>query len=263
LFGSAATNEWNRGKSDIDFIVVVKEKNSRKRIEIFINGLIISLDKKYNLELIKTCSTYVKRKNPFVNLFFRIEDAVTFGKPFFVFSLNQIKFEHNTIKDSRINFISLIFDPLVIFLAKMKQTGKTIYGRNLISEISYNATGLEKVRVAFAPFWVLVMSIISFPFDENFSLKHSIKATLWACEDILFALDCPLSSVTKEVALIKKIFGTTIDLDHVLLSMKIKQLNRDFYFTKGFIAKHIIKTTLFIIKLYWKTTIIKTTDQSN
>jgi predicted nucleotidyltransferase len=257
LFGSVTTKEWYRGKSDIDFIIIIRDKTLKKSIDQYVNGLIISLDRKYDLQLTQTCSTFVTRKNPIVDLFYRIEDSLTFGKPFFVFSIDQIKFELNTIADSQIRFISAVFDPLAIFLAKMKQTGFTIYGEDLIKRISSKPSYLEKVRAAVAPLWILLMSFISFPFDAKFAFKHSAKATLWACEDSLFALDFPLSSITKEFDLIKQIFGESININHVFSTLCARQITNDILVSKGFVAKHIIKTAFFIPKLYWKTAIIR------
>jgi predicted nucleotidyltransferase len=257
LFGSAATQEWKKGKSDVDFIVVIKNEKRRKKVEDSINNILIRLDKKHDLKLVQTCSTFVKHRNPLVNFLYRIEDAVTFGKPFFVFSLDQIKFENETIADARIRFISAVFDPLIIFLAKMKQTGVTIYGQNLIKRIHYHASFLKKIRIAMAPLWVLLMGLISFPLDEKFALKHSVKATLWACEDSLFALDRPLSNTYKEANMIMDIFGESINITHLKRTLILKQTgNQESIISKGFVAKHILQTTSFIFHLYYQTSLL-------
>jgi predicted nucleotidyltransferase len=254
LFGSAATKDWKKGKSDIDLVIVIKHQNLRKKVEDTTNNIIIKLDRKHNLELTQTCSSYVKHRNPFVNLLYRVEDALTFGKPFFVFSIDQIFFEKSTIADKRISFISAVFDPLTIFLAKMKQTGITIYGQNLINDINYKASPIKKIRISIAPLWIFVMSLISFPLDEKFSLRHSIKATLWACEDSLFALNCPLSNVANEVNRIKDIFGKSINCEHLETTLSLKQRTyKKTIMPKGFTALYLVKTIRFILNLYYQT----------
>lgn len=253
LFGSGATKEWIKGKSDIDFIVVIKNENLKKRVEDSTDKILISLDKKHKLKLAQTCSTFVKHRNSLVNFLYRLEDLLTFGKPFFVFSLKEIEFEKGTIANARVRFITSIFDPLVIFLAKMKQTGVTIYGQNLIEKIHYKASHIKKIRIAIAPLWILFMSIISFPLDHQFALNHAIKATFWACEDSLFAMDRPLSNTENETNMILDIFGESINITHLKLTVTLKHKNNGKIITKGFVAKYMLNTIGFISRLYFKT----------
>ena len=253
LFGSATTREWVKGKSDIDFIVVVAHEDKRRAVEDSVYKILLRLDRKHELQLSKTCSTFAKHQSPIINLFYKVENALTFGIPFFVFSLNQIAFGKGTIIDGKIRVVTTIFDPISIFLAKMKHTGITIYGKDLIKEIRFSNSKLVKVRIALAPFWLLVMSLLSFPVDEVFSLKHSIKATVWACEDVLFALDFPLSNTANEVALISRIFAkeNSVDLTHLRKTIALKSRpvsTKDI--SKGQIGRYIVSTILFILTLY-------------
>ena len=253
LFGSATTKEWIRGKSDIDFIVVVKHRNLKKDIENYLNRLILELDKKHDLQLVRTCSTYTRGLNPFANILYRIESALLFGQPFFILSLDQIDFEKGIIADSRIRFVTSIFDSLSIFVAKMRQTGVVIYGKDLIRKLAFSPSTFDKIRTAFAPLWIIVMSLFSFPVDEMFSLNHSIKATIWACEDVLFAFNMPLSSTTEELGSLERIFNRyeKVDFSHakktVLLKSKLVSRRE---VSKGFVAKHILQTILFVLTLY-------------
>jgi predicted nucleotidyltransferase len=255
LFGSAATKEWVRGKSDIDFIMVIAHEKKRQAVENSMNRILLELDSKYDLQLARTCSTFVRHKNPLVNMLLKLENVLMFGKPFFVFSLNQIEFEDGTIEDARIRVVTTIFDPLSIFLAKMKQTGTTIYGENFIDEIKFSTSSIDKIRIAIAPLWLVAMSLLSFPLDETFSLKHSIKATVWACEDMLFALGIPLSSCANEASIIADIFKDTgLDLSHLEKTIALKRAKfLEHEHSKGLIAKHILSTILFILTLYYCT----------
>ncbi len=254
LFGSATTKEWIWGKSDIDFIIVVAHEKKRQAVENSMNRILLELDRKYDLQLARTCSTFVKHKNPLVNFLFKLENVLMFGRPFFVFSLDQIAFEDGTIKDPKIRLVTTIFDPLSIFLAKMKQTGTTIYGENFIDQIKFSTSAIDKVRIAIAPLWLVTMSLLSFPLDELFSLKHSIKATVWACEDVLFALGIPLSTCANEASIIADIFGkdTGLDLSHLEKTIALKHARYSEHEpSKGLVAKHILSTGLFILTLYY------------
>jgi len=259
LFGSAATKEWTKGKSDIDFIVVIAHENKRRVVENSINGTLLELDRKYDLQLVCTCSTFVRHKNPIVSFLFKIESMLMFGRPFFVLSRNQISFEKGTIADTSIRLATTVFDPLSIFWAKMKQTGITIYGENFINQIQYSASAFDKTRIALAPLWLVIMSLLSFPVDEQFSLKHSMKATIWACEDVLFALDLPLSTTANEASIVASIFGKykRIDLTHLEKTITLKSANfQKGNPSRGFVAKHILSTILFILNLYYRTSVV-------
>ena len=265
LFGSAATKEWIKGKSDIDFIVVTKHKDMKKVVEDSINVILQDLDRKHCLHLVQTCSVFAKRKNPILNFFYRLESALMFGKPFYVFSLDEIAFDKGTISDSKIRLVTMIFDPLDIFLAKMKQTGVTIYGRDLLEEIRFSVSTISKIRIAAAPLWIVLMSLLSFPVDEVFAIRHAVKATVWACEDMLFALDFPLSTARQESRQIEDIFRTRkVNLGHLRRTMVLKSaLITEMETSKGFVARYIFSTIAFILTLYCETSHIARTDRQH
>ena len=60
LFGSATTGEWIRGKSDIDCIVIIRDKTLCEEIEKYLNKLLLALDATYDLKLSDTCTSYKK-----------------------------------------------------------------------------------------------------------------------------------------------------------------------------------------------------------
>lgn len=60
LFGSATTGEWIRGKSDIDCIVIIKNKKFNEEIEKYLLKLLLTLDAKYDLKLSDTCTSFKK-----------------------------------------------------------------------------------------------------------------------------------------------------------------------------------------------------------
>ena len=256
LFGSAATGEWVLGRSDIDLIIVIGHESLRGTVEDYINNLILELDRKHGLQLSQTCSVFARHNNFIINFFHKTEGLLMFGKPFYVFPLDQIAFEKGTVSDAKIRFVTGVFDPLSIFLAKMKYTGITLYGQNLIAKIRFSNSPLTKIRVALAPLWLVAMSLLSFPFDESFALKHSMKATVWASEDMLFALDIPLSSMAQEVQTFIEIFAKnkTINVDHLIKTVSYRsRKTSDIHLSRGFVAKYILSTILFILTLYYET----------
>lgn len=254
FFGSATTKEWTRGKSDIDFIVVVKHRKQKKAVENYLHRTILKLDSKYDLQLIRTCSTYTRDTNPIINLFYKVESFLMFGRPFYVLSVDQIKLEKGIIADARIRLATFIFDSLSIFVAKMKQTGSVVYGRDLIKELRFSSSRIDKIRTALAPLWLIMMSLISFPINAVFSLNHSIKATIWACEDVLFAFNVPLSSTTEELGILEEMFNKykKMDFSHArkTVILKRKKISKTDV-SKGFVAKYILQTMLFVLALYY------------
>lgn len=255
LFGSAATGEWVKGESDVDFVVVIKHHALRRTVEDYVYGLLLKLDRKYALSLIKTCSIFARHKNPIISLIYKIESLFMFGRPFYVFSIDQIHIEKGTVSGAKIRFIAAIFDPLSIFLAKMKQTGVIIYGENLIERIRFSNSKFVKARIALAPLWILVVGVLSLPLDEMFALKHFMKATLWACEDVLFALDMPLSTYRKEICTLEGILNKNnyMNLNHARRTIALRNhMTNEKDISKGFVAKYALYTLFFIFRLYYK-----------
>jgi predicted nucleotidyltransferase len=251
VFGSATTGEWIRGKSDIDFIVVIRGRRERKEVEDFTNSLLMKISAIYNLKLTETCSAFKKTRNPILNAILAVENFMTFGKPFFVLSKDQIRTERGEISDSRIRFVTSIFDSKAIFAMKMKQTGTTIYGEDILKELHMSRSSVEKMKAFVAPLWLILMSFVVFPVDANSALAHSIKATLWACEDTLFYLDKNLSSIRTEISILTDIFHKNVDFDHAEQALRLRAERRSETKTeKGFVARFLLQTPFFVFTLY-------------
>lgn len=255
VFGSAATGEWIRGKSDIDFIIVTESNADNKEVENFANQALLIVDAKYNLKLRQTCSSFKREHNIARDAVHTIESFMTFGKPFFVLSRDQIDLEKGIIRNARIRFVTSIFDSIAIFAAKIIDTGSVIYGENLLSQLHVNRSPAEKVKAMLAPFWLVLMSFAIFPIDDKLALSHSVKATLWACEDTLFFIDEKLASTETEVKKLKIIlsdFGD-IDLKHLESALHTRRLlAAETKIEKSAIIRFLVKTPLFIITLYRK-----------
>lgn len=128
LFGSATTNEWVYGKSDIDCIVLIKERKMRRQVENYLHDTLLDLDKKYNLKLVETCTTYKKTNNHAMNLILKTESMMMFGKPFYVISEDQLDLKNAKIRnDLKIQIGISVLASLSMFLYRIKCTGKIIW----------------------------------------------------------------------------------------------------------------------------------------
>lgn len=221
LFGSATTGEWIRGKSDIDCIVIVKDKKLCKEIENHLNKLLLALDAKYDLKLSETCTSYKKTNSLALDLIFKTENKMMFGQPFYVVAQDQINLKEFKIrKDLKAELGTRTIASLGLFLQRIKNTGIILYGKDIRKEIPKTVPTIEKVKASFNAMLLLMMSFIIFPYSPKSAFSHAVKANFWACDDVLFALDQPLSTTRQEVKKICSIFGRSeIDSDHLMLSL--------------------------------------------
>ena len=252
LFGSATTGEWIRGKSDIDCIVIVKDKKLCKEIEKYLTQLLLSLDAKYDLNLSDTCTSYKKTDNLALDLIFKTENKMMFGQPFYVVAQDQLNLKEFKIrKDLKAELGTRTIASLGLFLQRIKNTGIILYGKDIRKEIPKSVPVIEKVKASFNAMLLLMMSFIIFPYSPKSAFSHAVKANFWACDDVLFALDKPLSTTRQEVKEICSIFGKSeIDSDHLMLSLEYKKTKNDMKMKKGFVFGYMLKSTKFVYGLY-------------
>ena len=261
LFGSATTSEWVKGKSDIDCIVLVKDKTHTKEIERFFCDTLLELDKKYDLKLSETCTTYKKTQNHMLNLILRAEKFSMFGRPFYVLSEDQIDIANAriiTIDDLKIYVGTHIFASINLFFHRIKSTGKVLYGKDITKEFPTKIPHLEKFKASLNALLLLMMSFIIFPIDYYFAFQHAVKANFWACNNSLFALEKPLSDTESEIKEIENIFSDSnsewiLDVSHLHQSIQYKRRKETDNLSRLFIFKYMLKTTKFIMTLYLMT----------
>jgi len=252
LFGSATTGEWIRGKSDIDCLVIIKDKKNCKEIEEYLLQLLLSLDVRYDLKLSDTCTSYKKTDNPALDLIFKTENKMMFGQPFYVISQDQLNLKEFKIrKDLKTELGSKTIASFGLFLHRIKNTGIILYGKDIRKEIPNTVPAIEKVKASFNAMLLLMMSFIIFPYSSQSAFSHAVKANFWACNDVLFALDKPLSTTKQEVQEICSLFGKSeIDTNHLLLSLEYKKTKDTMTMNKIFVILYILKTTKFVYGLY-------------
>lgn len=224
VFGSSVTDFWMQGRSDIDFIIIIESKDDVPKVTNYTNKLILSLNKKYNLGLENTCTTYAKNKNPLIQLIQKMESFFKFGAPFMVFSLDEIDFRSNKIKNFRINLITNFFDSLDIFVYKAKRQGVVLYGEDYLSGFKYKRSLISKLQTMIAPLWIMLVALFTAKVDKKFSIEHANKATIWATEDILFALDMDIDHIEKNIEKINSLFNCSFIKNHLDTTLKLKTL---------------------------------------
>ena len=252
LFGSSTTGEWIRGKSDIDCIIIIRNKRLGMEIEEYLNKLLLELDAKYDLKLSDTCTSYKKTDNLALDLIFKTENKMMFGKPFYVVAQDQIDLKGFKIRnDLPVEIGTRTIASLGLFLQRIKDTGMVLYGKDIRKEIPKTVPTIEKVKASFNAMLFLMMSFVIFPFSSRSAFSHAVKANFWACDDVLFALDKPLSTTKQEVKEICSIFNKSeIDTDHLMASLEYKKTKDDMEMEKGFVFRYILKTTKFVYGLY-------------
>ena len=252
LFGSATTGEWIRGKSDIDCIVIIRDKTLCEEIEKYLNKLLLALDVTYDLKLSDTCTSYKKTDNLALDLIFKTENKMMFGQPFYVVAQDQLDLKGFKIrKDLKMELGTRTIASLGLFLQRIKNTGIILYGKDIRKEIPKTVPVIEKVKAFFNAMLLLMMSFVIFPYSPKSAFSHAVKANFWACDDVLFALDKPLSTTKQEVKDICSLFGKSeIDSDHLMLSLEYKKTKDDIKMKKGFVFRYILKSTKFVYGLY-------------
>ena len=252
LFGSATTGEWIQGKSDIDCIVVIKTKKLCQQVEDYLNCRLIELDSKYNLQLADTCTTHKKTNNLALDLIFKTESKMMFGKPFYVVAEEQLDFKEFLIKkDIKVEIGTRTIASFGLFLKRIKNTGIILYGKDYRNQIPKKMPVIEKVKASFNAMLLLLMSYVIFPFSSKFAFSHAVKANFWACDDVLFAFDRPLSTTKEEVKELFSIFNENeVDSNHLALSLQYKNEKDSMSLDKGFVFKYMLKSTSFVYSLY-------------
>lgn len=255
LFGSATTGEWIKGKSDIDCIVIIQDKQQRKTIDEYLHKTLLELDLKYKLGLSETCSVYKNTQDNALNTIIKTEKFAMFGRPFYVIAEEQIDFSNAKIKDDLKVFVGThVIASLNLFFHRIKSTGKIIYGKDITKQFPTTTPTIEKIKASLNAVLLLWMSVIFLPIEPKMAFSHAVKANFWACDDVLFALEKPLSNSKTEVEQIKEIFSKeAIDTKHLDESLRYKKNKTAYNLTKIFVFQYIIKSTRFVLNLYTAT----------
>ncbi len=174
LLGSAARGEWIRGESDVDFIVVSRDKKDKKPVTAFMSKVLKKLDKRYRLRLEETCTDMKKHDNEILKAIFKMESSVFFGVPFHVISYDEYDFMKNKIRDPKIWLLATFLGSMNSFLPNIRETGKTIYGRDLLKEIKTKISFSDKIKICMQQSGLLLTAMLLLPFNAKLALKASL-----------------------------------------------------------------------------------------
>ncbi len=193
-----------------------------------------------------------KTDSPILSLIFKLENKMMFGQPFYVVAEDQLNLKKFKIKKNfKTEIGARTIASLGLFLYRIKNTRIIIYGKDIRRDIPNSVPVIEKVKAFFNTILLFMMSFIIFPYDAKSAFIHVVKANFWACGDVLFALDEPLSTSKQEVMKISSIFcHSEINSNHLMLSLEYKKTKHVLKMNKIFILSYMFKSLKFIYQLY-------------
>jgi len=240
LIGSAAGGDWVRGKSDVDFIIVARSRKSKKDVEKFFRKTLQRLNRKYGLRLEEACTDEKKFHSSILNAVFRLESGFLFGVPYYVIAKEDFDLAKRKVSDRKVWFMMTFIGSLSSFLKSIKQTGKVVYGDDIVREIKSAKLGFfDHVKIFLEPYYILLLGFFSLQ-DSKTALNHAIKACLLESDVDLQLLHKHLRSYEKDEKLYEKIFShLSFNIGHIRKCIyyrsNFEKINPSFSETLGFL----------------------------
>ncbi|MBI4018127.1 MAG: nucleotidyltransferase domain-containing protein [Candidatus Aenigmarchaeota archaeon] len=207
LIGSAARGDWVRGKSDVDFLVVARSGKAKGKVGYFFRKTLQKLNRKHQLRLEESCTDRKKFHNAILNEVLRLESGFLFGVPYYVISQEDFDLAKRKVSDRRVWLMMTFVGSLSSFLRSIKQTGRTVYGEDLVKEIRSARLGFsDRVKIFLVPYYILGLGFLSLH-DGKSAINHAIKACLLECDDDLMLLEKRLGSYERDEKLYEKLFS--------------------------------------------------------
>lgn len=194
LFGSAARGEWERGISDVDLIIQLKDQDSLEEIKDFATDLFWKLDQKYDTKFKEVCSTGSDKGSQ------KILEKAKLYVPFEVFGPQDIDWEKGKIQKEGLEMGAKLVAPQAMLFKKMKHEGEILYGRDIRKEIEVEVSWWEKIKALLVPYNIALCSAILAPFLPKTALRLSDKSVIYSIESTLFFLDKPIGEGLKKSA---------------------------------------------------------------
>lgn len=239
---------WVRGESDVDFIVVVKNKQSKKQVEKFFGRLLEKLDKKHNLQLEKA-TTNRKSRGAVVNFVFRLESSAFLGVPFYVVSQDEFELSRNRVNSTKMKFLATFVGSLNTFLVSLRRTALTIYGKNLLQDIKTYMSFSDKVRLFVQQMWIMAMAFLLLDFDKKLALKHAVKASLYEEEFFLLMRHLKIHGYKKDTDLFKEHMDKK-DASHLSKALSYRKSYNQINPAKDDVRKFLHDTMSFIFRVH-------------
>jgi predicted nucleotidyltransferase len=212
LFGSAARGEWQRGISDIDLIIQVKDSKKKEWVQKEAENIFWELDKKYETKFDEVCSTGNKKEA--INY---ILEKTRLYVPFQVFGPGDMDWSKSEIKEKSLIIGAKLFASQAMIFKNMKYEGKILYGRDITKEIQFKATLWEKIKALLIPFYIAFFSIFMSLIFSKTALKLADKAVIYSIGSTFFFLDkIPKKNLKENVRELEKeihgFFGNKINI---------------------------------------------------
>jgi len=134
VFGSALTERWEKGVSDIDMIIIIKEKIFAKETI----AILKMLDRKYKFNL------YQEPNNLFERIIFKFLTDIGFKESLFVGTESQLKSDFIFCKHK---LLASLFIPKGLLFRNIKKNYKIFYGKDIF-EREYPITVFDKLKAA-------------------------------------------------------------------------------------------------------------------
>lgn len=247
LIGSASRGEWIAGESDIDLLVVTKDDRRRHEVELFFGRLIGRLGKKHRLMLEKTTTIERRHEKRIVGTIMKLETLFNFGVPYTVVSYKDYNFLKNRIESPKIQLLATFVGSLNTYLLAIKQTGRTVYGKDLLGLINVRLSYWDRVHMAMQQCYIILASALLLPFDCKYSVKHAMKATLYQEElDLLFSGN-KIRGYLKDRKVFDRLFtGSQFMIRHLKKTLDYRCNHNKMEPTKHEAARYILDTIRFI-----------------
>ncbi|KKP36927.1 hypothetical protein A2483_01390 [Candidatus Peregrinibacteria bacterium RIFOXYC2_FULL_33_13] len=237
IYGSAVRKEFVPGKSDIDMIIQIFNKDKKEKIEKDATKFFWETAQKYpELKFDKSLSISKKqKKSPLDKVLKKVEKSAFLYVPIFIFTKGEINWEKGEIntKNALVNIGKHLLVPQRSVFLKFKLEGKILYGRDIRQEIQIKLTLFDRLRLGGAPQLLSFLSFILSFITPQKAQNYAVKALLYQIDGLLTAIsDYKKISQQKKIAQSQKILleEFTQKLEKVL---KIK-LN----YTKGILKNH-------------------------
>jgi len=152
----------------------------------------------------------------------KLESFFFLGVPFFVFSKDELDLAKMRTSIPKIQFMFL-FGSIRQFLKSVKDTGKIIYGKDLLRDVKLSPSFSDKLKLFFEPFYFLSLSMIVLPFDRKLAMKHAMKISLYEEEFDMFLLGKKMKGYNKDFKNYKKFVHLTSGTKHLEKTLKYRK----------------------------------------
>ncbi len=188
LFGSAATDDWVPGRSDIDFLVVCRKRSDRSVVARLFGAALSRAAARVGIPATGLASQSPGGPERVLSLFLRVERLFFQRVPFYVVALPDIDFVNGRIRDYRIAPLLTLFIPVASFVQTLREHGIALYGQNISIAFHPERNWADRTKLRLAPWWHLVAGFIALAVSRPLAVDHAIKATLFTGETVLVEL---------------------------------------------------------------------------